>query len=162
MNNVVFHRDETSLHNVPAFVPGLMMLDVFVCVGSGICIVSGLFTQNQTMALTAVIVLLIGLLASSFCDNFFNWYVNCQYDLSNKNQLIYSYNLNGVSVSNSKTVIVVKHVDSFKVKGKTILIKGEIEKKVPLRPTKTVSKITIQFDFDEDCKKAVLERLEKL
>lgn len=156
---MVYHRNETNLHNVPNAVPSLMMIDFFACLISTIVLIIGLFGRNKTAIIVSCSILAVGMLASIFCDNYFNWYINCTYDLSKKNKLIYSFNLNGVSVSQNKTVVTISDVSKFKVKGNKISIKGCIEKRAPLRQVKTLKKIDIPFDFDDDAKAAVLERL---
>lgn len=159
---MIYYRNETKLHNVPNVVPALMMIDFFICVACTITLLCGIFKGNENMIIISCIALVIGFAASLFCDTYFNWYINCAYDLSKRNKLIYSFHLNGVSVSQNKTVVTISDVITFKVKGNNIHIKGHIEKKIPLRPTKVLNKITIPFDFDDDAKTAVLDRLNNI
>lgn len=159
---MIYYRNETKLHNVPNVVPSLMMIDFLVCMTSTIVLLCGLFKHNENMIIIPCIVLVIGFVASLFCDTYFNWYINCAYDLSKRNKLIYSFHLNGVSVSQNKTVVTISNVIDFKVKGNKIHIKGYIEKRIPLRPTKVLNKIIIPFDFDDNARKAVLERLNNI
>lgn len=159
---MVYYRDETKLHNVPSVVPAMMMLDFFICLASGGVLLIGLINHSMMISMVAAIILCVGFGASAFCDNYFNWYINCSYDLSKKNKLSYSFHLNGVSVSQNKTVINISKVDKYKISGKKLMIYGQIEKKIPLRPVQSPKKITLQFDFDDVARQAVLDRLNTL
>lgn len=158
-SSLEYKRDESKLHNVPNIIPTIMMADVFMCFSCLMVFISGLITHNINMMLIPCIIAGVGIIFSLFCDTYFNWYINCSYDLSNPKKIIYSFNLNGYSSGQSRTVIEIHKVKKYKATDKKLVITGNIEKKRPLMKSKSLKKMTLQFDFDETARNAVLSRL---
>lgn len=158
---MIYKRDESCLRNVPNIVPSLMFLDIILCLVSIILVLVGLIVK-PSMIIIGLVTLGMGISFSVFCDNFFNWFIGYTYDLSKSNQLICKYRLNGYGISEKETMIIIKKVDSYIVKGKKIRVKGDIVKKIPYRPNKCLTKVDLQYDFGKEAQINIQERLELL
>jgi hypothetical protein len=139
-----------------------MLFDSLICILSVIMLLFGILSHLKRISVVSIIVLCVGLLLSIFCDKYFNWYIGCTYDLSKRNKLIYTFNLNGISVSQNKTIITISDVKKFKIKGDKLKVTGHIEKKSPMRAAIILNRITLQFDFDDDAKTAILDKLNQI
>lgn len=149
------YRTHGKQPDLPKCVPVLMFFDIIfeiVMLVMGICLKSPL----------CFVLMLVGFLVSAFFENFFNWNLNCYYELNN--DLSYHYFLNGFSVSDKATVVEIEKVDSFKFKAlrNKLEVRGKIIKKMPLREKTVVKKATLQIDLPEEDRNKIIAKLEEL
>lgn len=99
--------------------------------------------------LTGVLALL--LIHGWFCDWFYNWQECARYEITRDlRNITYLYNLNKCSMASNTTVAIkFNKITSYKVRGKKCILKGEFSKKMPLRKTSIVNKITVPVDFTD-------------
>lgn len=149
------YRTHGKQPDLPKCVPVLMFFDIIFEI---VMLIMGICLKNPL----CFVLMLVGFLISAFFENFFNWNVNCYYELNNI--LSYHYFLNGFSVSDKATVVEIEKVDSFKFKAlrNKLEVKGKITKKMPLREKTVVKKATLQIDLPEEDRNKIIAKLEEL
>lgn len=159
-SKVVYHRDESKLHNIPKFFPVIMAFEtlaMFILIV--VCIVFLIKQDFLTSGVCGGIALIL-YLHGVFSDHYYNWHEGVCYEVGN-DYIVYTYNLNECAMtSNTKVTIKVLSVESYKVKGKKIQLRGTFRKKAPMKKEIELNKVLLQIDLKE--KNEILVALDKL
>lgn len=148
-----FVRDESKLKTASV---GFILLSG----GMWLVLLIGLvFLLLRNYMVGSVIVLLVGAFYI-YSETQINYYECVRYDF-NPDSVVYSYRLNsGIMGSNCKGCITLKDITSVNQRGKYVVIRGNIDKKVPLRKHKYINKVKLLANFGNDTDK-LLEALNK-
>ena len=146
-----FVRDESGLRTASA---GFILL----AGGMWLVLLLGVVLMCLKRYLPAsVIILLVGVFYI-YSETQINYYECVRYDFK-PDSIIYSYRLNsGLMGSNCKGYITIKDISSVKRSGKYAVVRGNIDKKAPLRKHKSMRKVKLLINFGNDTDK-LLEAL---
>jgi hypothetical protein len=162
----IIRRNESSLHRVPNAVPLLCVLDMLVCIISAITLlIPGLqYLTGNHAALSgpgkyvAFAALGIGLFFSFFADNYYDWMNGYAYE---PEKGCVSYSLCGsLAPTDRKTTVKFLSVKSVEEKGGRVVVKGDIEKQVPRRQVKHLSRYVVPKGFSGEQRDRIVKSLE--
>lgn len=143
-----FVRDESKMHNVPAWVIFTMPLVMLLMVISVIISIISVFSRNYILLISMAVLFALTLFWSIFTDSYFNYHENCKIKFQN-NSIQYDFNLNSAVINSSKTTVTVKINDlkKYKIRGNKIKYWGKITKKAPFQHEKYLKSIELPLDF---------------
>lgn len=152
-----FKRDESNVRICPSWVIYSMP---FVLIA---IVISALITIGYRSIISFVI-LCITVGWSIFSDKYFCMYEHCRMEFK-KDIVIYRYELNRAVMPSSDvtTTITISKLSKIKLKKKTIVLKGCIVRKAPLKKEAKIKKVEVPIDFveREEIVNMLKERLEK-
>jgi hypothetical protein len=138
-----------------------MGMDVIVCIGFSLWFIIEYIVKDLNLYILIPVV--VGILLGKFCDIYFDWFIDCEYEFRS-NKIIYSYFLNGFGMGSKKVKVTITSVNKYKLSHnkQSCTVYGNIERKMPLRPAQDLKKFEIKFDFKSDDGKHILEKLDGL
>lgn len=153
----VYNRDESSIKIMPAWMIYSMPLVLVVMVVSFIVTIVNFGTVIGWIFLG---VFTLSLIWSIISDKIFSLYENCRISFK-KDSIIYEYELNKsvMPSSNVTTTVTIKDISKVKVRGKSVVIKGSILRRAPLKKPVEVRKVELPIDFKE--REAIIEKLKE-
>lgn len=139
----VFKRDESNIRICPAWVIYSMP---FVMLGMVISIVCAIVYQSVLWCVGYTILLFW----SIFSDKYFSMYENCKIEFK-EDCVVYSYDLNRSVMPSSDvtTRLYITKISKIKVKRNTLILKGCIVRKAPLKQQREKGKISVPINFTE-------------
>ena len=156
-------RDESKMHMLPSVIPMLCLIDMPVCLVSLIAIVINLIKLNPNESgfisglLPETIVFVIGMAFSYFADNFYNWFLGYTFDPAKRKA---SYRVPDSFVSAKDcTTVSFREVTKIKQSKGQIIVKGEIEKRVPRQKPKILKKYVIPRGFTKEQQEQIIASL---
>lgn len=143
----VYKRDESKIKLCPAWVIYTMPLVLILMVVSVVLMVSGF---RGTSGYVGLILFLLSFFWSIYSDKLFSMYENCRITFK-KDCVVYQYDLNRsvMPSSNVTTTITISEISKIKVKRKSIVVKGRISRRAPLKKEVQIKKVELPIDFVE-------------
>ena len=153
----VFVRDESKLRTAPAWVIFTMPLVALVMVIGGIMLIVSLIRGG--FSVVGCVLLCLGIVWSVFSEYFFNFYEGLKISFKPQNFIIeYGLNSSVVASSSKKVSITVSKVKKVKLKGRKVVVYGDIFKKSPFKKDERLSKVEIPTDF-QDKKDVIITKI---
>lgn len=146
-----FTRDESNMHEAPAWVIITMPVILIATLAAIVLLIGNLISDSGLNNTVLILIITVCLAWSGISDIVFNFHSNCRIEFRN-DYIVYSFDLNRKIVASSDitTKIKIKDIDRYKIKGKNIIIYGgHITKKSPLQAEKRVKKVELPINFDE-------------
>lgn len=142
-----YKRDESKIKLCPAWVIYTMPLVFILMLVSVVLMVSGF---RKTTGYIGLVLFLLSFFWSIFSDKIFSMYENCRV-LFKEDCVVYKYDLNRsvMPSSNVTTTVTLSEISKIKVKRKTIVVKGRISRRAPLKKEVQIKKVELPIDFVE-------------
>jgi len=149
----VFKRDESKMRTASV---GFILLSG----GMWLVLLLGLiFVCLREYLIGSVVLLLVGVFYI-FSETKINYCENVRYEFKG-DTVVYSYELNsGIMGSNNKARFTLSDIRSVRPRGRYVIIRGTIDKKLPLRKHKNLKKVKLFADFGDE-RDNLLEALNK-
>ena len=151
----VYSRDESNIKIMPAWMIYSMPLVLVIMVVS---LIITIFNFGTIMGWVFLGVFTLSLIWSIISDKIFSLYENCRISFK-KDSVVYEYELNKsvMPSSNVTTVITIKDICNVRVRKKTVIVKGSISKRAPLKKVENIRKVELPIDFKD--REVILEKL---
>lgn len=153
----IYKRDESSIKIMPAWMIYTMP---FVLVVMLVSIILTICNFGSTVGWVCLGIFVLSFIWSIISDKIFSLYENCRISFK-KDSVVYEYELNKsvMPSSNVTTTVIIKDISKVKVRGKSVIIKGSISRRAPLKKLVEIRKVELPIDFKE--RDVIVEKLKE-
>lgn len=153
----VYKRDESKVRICPAWVIYTMPV-VFVALILSAVMSCVFFGRTAGYVWSGVFGLSV--FWAIFSDKYFSMYENCRIEFK-KDKIVYRYELNrSVMPSHDvTTTVTISKLSKMSVRGKKVILKGEMTRKSPLKKEVSITKVELPIDFQD--RKEIIEKFKE-
>lgn len=151
-----YRRDESKLRICPAWVIYSMPI---VLVAMIVCFIEMLLTYKDVAKfVTWCVIFLVLFCWSMISDKVFSMYENCRISFE-EGKVVYEYDLNRsvMPSSNVTTTVIIYDISNIRVRKDTVVVKGNIIRKAPLKKDVQLKKVELPINFVE--RDEIIEKL---